>query len=130
MFKGIYIKTRPATSNKKGPQHSGEMNSKSFARKRFIKHIECPPIRDHKGNGKIERSIRVIIERLRTNKKIISQKDTSGLSEILFVIRMNPSVENKSPYKSHTAQEPNMIKRIATNATRFVSGTFRVQANW
>ena len=43
---------------------------KEFCKKRLIKHVECP-IRDHRGNGKIERLIRSINERLRTNKEII-----------------------------------------------------------
>ena len=38
-----------------------------FCRNWFINHVECP-IKDHRGNGKIERLIRTINERLRTNK--------------------------------------------------------------
>ena len=64
---------------------------KEFCRNRFINRVECP-IRNHRGNGKIERLIRTINERLRTNKKIVSQ-DKSGLSEILFALRINPSVK-------------------------------------
>ena len=48
-----------------------------------INHIICP-IRDQRRNGKIERLIRTINERLRTNKQIILSKDKSGLSEIFF----------------------------------------------
>ena len=50
---------------------------KEFCRKRYIEHIQCP-IRDHKGNGKIERLIRTINERLRTNKEIVIKRDKSG----------------------------------------------------
>ena len=44
-----------------------------------VEHITCP-LRDHRGNGKIERLTRTINERLRTNRQIIT-KDQSGLSE-------------------------------------------------
>ena len=54
---------------------------KKFCKKCFIKHIKCP-INDHKGNGKVERLIRTIKERLRTNQNIILDKDNTGLSEI------------------------------------------------
>ena len=39
-----------------------------------IEHVKCP-VRDHRGNGKIERLMRTINERLRANKQIILSKD-------------------------------------------------------
>ena len=58
-------------------------------RKQFgIEHITCP-IRDHRGNGKVERLIRTINERLRTNKQVILTKDKTGLSEILYSLRIS-----------------------------------------
>ena len=54
----------------------------SFCSQIQIKHITCP-VRDHRGNSKIERLIRTINERLRTNKNIILKREKSGLSEIL-----------------------------------------------
>ena len=53
-----------------------------------IKHITCPN-KDHRGNGKIEQLIRTINERLRMNKQIILSKDKSGLSEILYSLRLS-----------------------------------------
>ena len=68
---------------------------KELCRKRYIEHIECP-IRDHKRNGKMEKLFCTINERLRTNKEIVRKRDNSGLSEILFALRMNPSAKKKS----------------------------------
>ena len=48
-----------------------------------INHITCP-IRDYRGNGKIEQLIRTINERLWMNKQIILNRVISGLSEILY----------------------------------------------
>ena len=76
------IKTNPATIFR-------SHKFKEFCKEWYIKHIECP-IRDHRGNGKIERLIRTINERLKTNKKIIVTKDKTGLPEKLFALRMNP----------------------------------------
>ena len=48
-------------------------------------------------------------------------KNKTGLSEILFALRMNPSATKKPPYDRYTEQEPNTIKRILTNKNRFIS---------
>ena len=75
------IRTVPAT----------KFRSKRFrevCENRLIRHID---VRDHRGNGKIERLIRTINERLRTNKQIVVQRDNSGLSKILFALRMYPT---------------------------------------
>ena len=84
-----------------------------FCGKRLIQHIECP-IRHHRGNGKIERLIRTINERLRTNNKIIVSKDSSGISEILFALRMYPSANGKIAYERSTGREPNTMKKLVT----------------
>ena len=81
---------------------------KTFFASRHIKHIESP-IRDHRGNGKIERLIRTINDRLRTNKQIFLTKDHSGLSEILFALRMYPSKPAKSPNERYVGTEPTTI---------------------
>ena len=93
---------------------------KEFCSRRCIQHIECP-IKDHKGNGKIERLIRTINEQLRTNEEIVVKRDKSGLSEILFALRKNPSATKRSPYERYTGREPNTIKRIFTNPDRTIS---------
>ena len=54
---------------------------KQFCQKYFIQHIKCP-IHDHRGDGKVETLIRTINER--TNKRIILDKENTGLSEILY----------------------------------------------
>ena len=44
---------------------------KQFCQEHFIQHIECS-IYDHRGNGKVERLIGTINERLRADKTIIT----------------------------------------------------------
>ena len=78
---------------------------KEFCRKRYIEHIECP-IKDHKGNGKIERLIRTINERFRTNKEVVIKRGKSGLSEILFALRMNPSAKKNPRTKDIPEKNP------------------------
>ena len=65
------IRTDPATIFR-------SKRCKEFCKKRLIRHFECP-IRDHRGNGKIERLIKYFDERLRTNKRIVLELDNSGL---------------------------------------------------
>ena len=60
---------------------------------------------------------------MRANKKIKVRKDISGLSEIVFALRMKQSVRNKSPYGWSTIQELNSIKRIQTNKHKSISAT-------
>ena len=65
----------------------GSKRNKKFCLKRLLKLIECS-VRDHRGNGKIERLMRTINERLPTNEQIVMRRDNSGLLEILFALRM------------------------------------------
>ena len=53
------IRTDPGTVFK-------STNFQDFCRKYFIKHVICP-VHDHRGNGKVERLIRTVNERLRAN---------------------------------------------------------------
>ena len=101
---------------------------KEFCKEWHIRNIECPK-GDHRGNGKIERLIRTINKRQRTNKQIIVTNDKTGLSEILFALRMNPSATKKSPFERHTGQEPNTIKRIITNHKQVISDNQEVNIN-
>ena len=80
-----------------------------FCRQFGIEHITCP-IRDHRGNGKIERLIRTIIERLRANKQIILSKDKTGLSEILYSVRISKKKDGKSPFEKQMGKKPNTVK--------------------
>ena len=67
-------------------------------------------MRDHRGNGKIERLIRTINERLTTNKNIVLKRDKSGLSEILYALRMGKKASGKSPFESLYGRKPNTVK--------------------
>ena len=74
-----------------------------------IEHITCP-VRDQWGNGKIERLIRTINERLRTNKQIIVTKDQSGLSQLLYALRVNKKKDGTSPFERQMGRQPNTVK--------------------
>ena len=68
---------------------------KQFCRESFIKHIICP-IKDHRGNGKVERMIRIINERLRVNNKVVLERRNKNLSRILFALRTEIGKDGKS----------------------------------
>ena len=70
---------------------------------------------------KIERLIRTINQRLRTNKEIVAKRDKSGLSEILFALKMNPSRTVKSPFEKYTGLEPNTIKKLMISRAKLIS---------
>ena len=82
---------------------------KQFCEKFGINHIIFP-IRDHRGNEKIERLIRTINDRLRTNRQIILSKDKSGLSEIFYSLRISKKKDGKTPFEKHMGKEPNTVK--------------------
>ena len=82
---------------------------KRFCEQFHIQHVSCP-VRDHRRNGKIERLIRTLNERLRTNKGIILKKDNSGLSEILYALRTGKKIDGKSPFEKQFGREPNTVK--------------------
>ena len=71
---------------------------KNFSQQFHIKHVTCP-VRDHRGNGTIERLIRTINERLRTNRNTIVKKDNSELSENLNALRTGKKADGKSPFE-------------------------------
>ena len=74
-----------------------------------IKHVKFP-VRDHRGNGKIEIILRTINERLRANKQIISSKDITGLSELLYSLRVSKKKEGTFPFEKHMGKEPDTVK--------------------
>ena len=78
------------------------------------KRFFCP-VRDHRGNGKIERLIRTINERLRINKNIILKKDNSGLSGILYILRIGKKADGTSPFEKSHGGEPNTVKSNIVN---------------
>ena len=69
-----------------------------FRRQFGIEHITCP-VRDHRGNGKIERLVRTINERLRANKQIVVTKDQSGLSKLLYALRTSEKKDGSSSFE-------------------------------
>ena len=93
---------------------------KTFCQKFQIKHVTFP-VRDQRGNGKIERLIRTLNERLRTNRNIILKKDKSGLSEILHALRMGKKADGKSPFEKLYGREPNTVKSYIINKIKNVS---------
>ena len=109
------IRTDPGTAFK-------SEKFRSVCNKKFIEHIICP-VRDHKGNGKVERMIRTINERLRTNTKIFISKDKSGISNILFAQRSEKSPDGKSAFEKQNGRKPNtensrMIEKCILDQTR------------
>ena len=98
------IRTDPATIFR------GE-TFKQFCSDHFIKHIECP-IRDHRGNGKIERLIRTLNERLRADKTIITERGNTGLARLLFALRTAAAANKTSPFEQVFGRKPNTIKEI------------------
>ena len=100
------IRTDPATIFR------GE-TFRQFCSDHFIKHIECP-IRDHRGNGKIERLNRTLNERLRADKTIITERGNTGLARLLFALRTAAAANKTSPFEQVFGRKPNTIKEIIT----------------
>ena len=96
------IRTDPGTAFK-------SEKFKQFGKEKFINHVICP-VRDHRGNGKVERMIRTINERLRTNKNILVSKDKSGISNILFALRSEKRYDGKSAFEKQNGRKPNTLK--------------------
>ena len=83
---------------------------KEFCENFFIKHVKCP-VNDHKGNGKVERLIRTINERLRANKNIILEKNNTGLSEMLYALR-SAKRPNNFAQQNYTTTENSLLSKI------------------
>ena len=98
------IRTDPATIFR------GE-TFKQFCKNFFIKHIQCP-IRDHRGNGKIERLIRTMNERIRAEKSILTGKGNAEISRLIFALRTTAATNNSSPFDKVVGQKPNAIKNL------------------
>ena len=83
--------------------------SRQICKETFNKHIICP-VRDHRGNGNVERMIRTINERLRTNKKIVVESGKNEISNILFALRSEK--DGKSAFEKHMDRKPNTLKSV------------------
>ena len=96
------IRTDPGTAFK-------SRKFKQLCEDKFIKHVMCP-IRGHRGNGKVERMIRTINERLRINQKIVVERSKNGISNILFALRTEKGADGKSSFEKQTGRKPNTLK--------------------
>ena len=67
-------------------------------------------VKDHRGNGKVERLIRTINERLRASKEVFLAKDYTGLSDILFALRTAKKADGKSPFEMQFGRKPNTVE--------------------
>ena len=85
-----------------------------------INHITCP-VRDHRGNEKMERLIEMIHERLRTNQQTILSKNESGLSENLYSMRIGKKKDGKLPFEKHIGKEQNTVKSNSVGSFRHCS---------
>ena len=99
--------------NRTDPGTFRSNNFKQFCQKYFIQHMKCP-IYDHRGNGKVERLICTINERLRTNKRIVLDKENTGLSERLYAIRNAQKSNNQSPAELQLGRKLTTIKDLIT----------------
>ena len=86
---------------------------KQFCQKHFIQHIECSKY-DHRGNGKVERLIGTINERLRADKSIITERGNAGLARLLFALRTAAAANKNSPFEQVFGGKPNTVKEIIT----------------
>ena len=68
------------------------------------------PFSDHRGNGKVERMIRTVNKRPGTNRKIVVQWDTTGISNILFQIKSEKGADNTSEFERQRGRNPNTLK--------------------
>ena len=82
---------------------------KQFCSDNFIDHVICP-VRDYRGNGKVERMIRTINGRLRINKEVVISKETTGLSKILFALRSEKGADGQSAFERHLGRTPSTPK--------------------
>ena len=60
----------------------------------------------------MEQLIRTINEQLRTNRQVILSKDKTGISEILYPLRISKKKDGKSPFEKQMGKEPTTVKSI------------------
>ena len=85
---------------------------KNFCEQRGIKHIMCPS-GDHRGNGKVERLIRTINERIRAEPQIVkNEKEQKLFSELISALRTNKNSKGKSPFEKHWGRKPNTTNSV------------------
>ena len=74
---------------------------------------------EHRGNGKNERCVRTITERLRANKRFVLQQDNTGLSNILFSFRTARGHNDQSPAEVQMNRNniAGLLKRSSPSST-------------
>ena len=75
------------------------------------RQITCP-VYDHRGNGKVERLIRTINERLRANPELLVERQNKLFYQLVSALRVNKGKDGKSPFERHTGKRPNTITSI------------------
>ena len=76
-----------------------------------MRHVVCP-LYDHRGNGKVERLVRTINERLRANPEVLTEKQNKLFYELISALRTNKGKDGKSSYERHTGRKPNTVTSI------------------
>ena len=78
-------------------------------------------MREYRVNGKCERLIQAINERLRTNRNIVLKRDKLGLSEILYAIRKGKTADGKLQFQNLYGRKPNTVKSNIVDKIKGVS---------
>ena len=58
----------------------------NFVKETTLANRVCS-IRDHRGNGRVERMVRTVNERLRSDEEIVQSQENAGLSIVFFAVR-------------------------------------------
>ena len=70
------------------------------------------PIKDHRGNGIVERRIRRVNERLSPNRKILLLRNSREISNKLFAFRTQKAADGKSAFVKQTGSQPATLKSV------------------
>ena len=84
---------------------------RQFGKELGMRHVVCP-IFDHRGNGKIERLVRTINERLRANPEVLTEKQNKLFYQLMSALRTNKGKNGKSSFERHTGRKPNTVTSI------------------
>ena len=84
---------------------------RQFGKELGMRHVVCP-IFDHRGNGKTERLVRTINERLRANPEVLTEKQNKLFYKLMSALRTNKGKNRKSSFERHTGRKPNTVTSI------------------
>ena len=76
-----------------------------------IRHI-VGPVFNHRGNGKVERLIRMVNESLGANPKVLAEKQNKLFYQLVSALRTSKGKDGKSPFERHTGRKPNTVTSI------------------